>query len=367
VSITVMPDGQRTGSAVYEVQPRSGPFLVTELPPRGALLSATVENAPVEPLRAADGRWLVPLGEQVRKRVGLFWSEASSPASSSDASWSLTLPRAGAGRVSTLVTLRLPEGVEIRPSIGGLDLTAADRVELERADRIARQIAEFLGQIDRSSGTDRQRTVPLLIAHELALRSAERSLRWNARTGESSRKERADRDLELIRSARKALTETLRASGMDDEIARAQAAVGELSTAPALTTPVGPTDPAIPARVRSLGRPTFLIGLSAGLDEEPTMIVGAIERTMPERDIPERARSVLMLGFLAALLVAALPHPRPGRRAAVMLVGILGLVGFVAGPIVLAAGAGLSGLGWFTRSGSREDGESPQPRIGFAR
>jgi hypothetical protein len=367
VSITVMPDGRRTGLGVYEVQPRSGPFLVAELPPGGTLLSATVENAPIEPLLAADGRWLVPLGEQVRKRVGLFWSEASRPASSSDAPWSLTLPRAGAGRVSTLVTLRLPEGIEIRPAIGGLDLTAADRVELERADRIARQIAESLGQIDRSSGSDRQRIVPLLIAHELALRSADRSLRWSARAGENVRKERADRDLELIRSARKALAETLRASGMDDEIARAQAAVGESTRPPAMAASIGLADPATPARVRSLGRPTFLIGLSAGLDEEATVIVGAVERTSQETDIPERSRSILMLGFLAALLVAALPHPRPGRRAAVMLVGILGLVGFVAGPIVLAACAGLSGLGWFARSGSREDGGSPRSRVGLAR
>jgi hypothetical protein len=308
----------------------------------------------------------VPLGEQAPARVGLFWSESSSQVSSSDAPWSLTLPRAGSGRVSTLVTLRLPEDVEIRPSIGGLDLTAADRVELERADRIARQIAEFVGQISRSSGSDRQRIVPLLIAHELALRSAERSLRWNARSGESSRKERAERDLELIRSTRKALTEMLRASGMDDEIARAQLALGEPSRPTAMTA-AGPTDSTTPARIRSLGRPSFLIGLTAGLDEDATIILGTLARMTPETDIPERARSILMLGFLAALLVAAMPHPRPGRRAAVMLAGILGLVGFVAGPIVLAAGAGLGGLGWFTRSGSREDGESPRPRNGFAR
>jgi hypothetical protein len=366
VSVTAMPDGKRVGFATYEVLPRSGPFLVAELPPGGTLLWTTVENVPVEPLLAADGRWLVPLGEQVRKRVGLIWGESSSHPSSSDSQWSLTLPRAGTGRVSTLVTLRLPEVVEIRPSIGGIDLTSADRVELERADRISRQVVEHAGQVGRGSGADRQRIVPLLISHELALRGAERSLRWIARTGDSTHKERAERDFELIRSTRKSLTETLRASGMEAEVARAQRVLGE-SSQPGTTTVAGPTDSTPPARIRSLGRPTFLIGLTAGLDEEATVILGVLERTTPETDIPERARTILMLGFLASLLVAALPQPRPGRRASMILAGILGLVGFAAGPIALAAGVSLSGLGWLSRLGPGERRQSLPSRVGSAR
>ena len=99
-------------------------------------------------------------------------------------------------------------------------------------------------------------------------------------------------------------------------------------------------EPPVTGRIRALGRPTYLIGLSAGLDEEATVIVGSIERTTPEAEIPERARSILLLGFLAALCVTAIPRARSGRRAMLILAGILGLVGFVAGPIILAGRRG---------------------------
>ena len=41
VSVTVMPDRRLVGWAFYDVQPRTGPFLVTELPPGCTLLWST--------------------------------------------------------------------------------------------------------------------------------------------------------------------------------------------------------------------------------------------------------------------------------------------------------------------------------------
>jgi hypothetical protein len=356
VTITETADGKRMGRAVYEVQPRTGPFLVTELPKGGTLIWSTLENQPVGPLRSAEGRWLVPLGDQTATRVCLFWSEPP-PQGSGETPWSLRLPRTGMGRMSTLVTLRLPDEIAIRPSLGGLELSVPDRMELERADRIARQIGEILGRLGRGPVLDRDRIVPLLIAHEMTLRSAERSLRRNARRGEATRRERAERDLQVIQSTRKSLIETLRVSGLDEEIARAQATVGG-PPAPADATAAVFPEQAASGLVRSFGRPSYLIGLSAGLDEEATVILGSLERATPEEETPERARSVLMLGFLAALLVAAVPRPRRGRRAAFMLTGILGLVGFVAGPIIFAAASALSFIGWWSRSSPRSGGEA---------
>ena len=121
-------------------------------------------------------------------------------------------------RVSTLVTLHLPDQMTIKPPLAGLEVTVPDRMELERTDRIARLVTEFIAQIDRSSGRERERAAALLIAHEMSLRSAERSLRWSARLGDRIPRERAERDLEVIKSTRMALLETLRAAAMDEEI-----------------------------------------------------------------------------------------------------------------------------------------------------
>jgi transcriptional regulator with XRE-family HTH domain len=89
---------------------------------------------------------------------------------------------------------------------------------LRRADRIARRLTDFIGQMDRSSGRDRERAASLLIGHELSLRSAEHSLQFNTRSGDRSRKERVARNLEVIQSARKAVVEALRTAALDDEI-----------------------------------------------------------------------------------------------------------------------------------------------------
>lgn len=96
------------------------------------MLWTTVDQNPTAPLRSAEGHWLIPLGDQSSTRVTLFWGVQDPKAGSTGADWSLLLPSAGVGRVSTLVTLRLPNPLSIKPTLGGLDLTVPDRLELER-------------------------------------------------------------------------------------------------------------------------------------------------------------------------------------------------------------------------------------------
>ena len=289
VNVTMLPDRSLQGRAVYETQAHTGRFLLAELPPDSTLLWTTVDQNPTAPLRSSEGRWLIPLGEQGPCRVCLFWSATDPVVGSTGSGWSLILPSAGVGRVSTLVTLYLPDHLTIKPSLAGLELTVPDRMELERADRIARQITEFIAQIDRSSGRDRERATSLLIAHEMSLRSAERSLRWSARVGDRTRKERAERDLEVIQSTRKALFETLRAAAMDDEIDAAQNYFG-FATKSSAGTLVAVPEPAGPDRLRNLGRPSFLIGLSSGLNEQPTKINGSFENASSTENECSRPR-----------------------------------------------------------------------------
>ncbi|MGA9922826.1 MAG: hypothetical protein WBQ29_05435 [Isosphaeraceae bacterium] len=349
VNVTMLPDRSLQGRAVYETQAHTGRFLLAELPPDSTLLWITVDQSPIAPLRSSEGRWLIPLGEQGPCRVCLFWSATDPVVGSTGSGWSLILPSAGVGRVSTLVTLHLPDHLTIKPSLAGLELTVPDRMELERADRIARQITEFIAQIDRSSGRDRERATSLLIAHEMSLRSAERSLRWSARVGDRTRKERAERDLEVIQSTRKALLETLRAAAMDDEIDAAQNYFG-LATKSSAGTLVAVPEPAGPDRLRNLGRPSFLIGLSSGLNEQPTKINGSFENaSSTENETPDRARSTLMLGLLIALGLTAVARRRPAASSFLILIGFLGMLGFVGGPAATAAGLALAAGGWASR------------------
>jgi len=350
VDMTMLPDRSLLGRAVYETQAHTGRFLVAELPPGSSLLWSTVDQSPTAPLRSSEGRWLIPLGELGPCRVSLFWSAADPGGGSTASGWSLILPSAGVGRVSTLVTLHLPDQLAIKPSLAGLELTVPDRVDLERADRLARQITEFIAQIDRGSGRDRERAASLLIVHEMALRSAERSLRWSVRVGDRTRKEPAERDLEVIQSSRKALLESLRAAALDDEIDAAQSYLGLSPRAPASTLVAVP-EPAGPDRLRNLGRPSFLIGLSSGLNEQPTRVNGSFENVAAAENMtPDRARSLLMLGVLSALGLTAAVRRRSAQQGFVILIGFLGMLGFVGGPAVAAIGLALAAAGWASRS-----------------
>jgi hypothetical protein len=231
------------------------------------------------------------------------------------------------------MTASLPVGLTFNPLGEGLEALVPERFELERAYRIARQISEFVGQIDRRSARDRERIVSLVIAHELSLRSAERSLKWATRGGDGTHGERVQRDLEMIQSARKALTESLRAAKLEKEIESAQLALGVLQTG----TPSVPAAPELVTsdRFRSLGMPTFWIGQSSGLDEERTTISGSTASAPAEAETRDRARSILMLGLLAAMGVMAGIRAHPGSTFALILAGVLGLAGFLGGQVVL--------------------------------
>jgi hypothetical protein len=179
--------------------------------------------------------------------------------------------------------------------------------------------------------------------------------------GDRTRRERAERDLEVIQSTRKALLEPLRAAAMDDEIDAARNYFGLSQEAPGGTLVAVP-EPAGPDRLRNLGRPSFLIGLSSGLNEQPTQINGSFENaSSAENETPDRARSTLMLGLLTALGLTALPRRRPATSSLLILIGLLGMLGFVGGPVAVAAGLALTAAGWADRPRHRLPTPIPSP------
>jgi hypothetical protein len=363
--LTVLPDRSVHGRALYETQARTGRFLVAELPRGSSLLWATVDQGPVVPLRASNERWFVPLDNQGAARVALFWT---GPLDVSDeggeSAWALDLPRAGPVRSSAIVRVHLPETLSAGQPPGGMELTGPDRVDLERADRIVRQVSEFIAQMDRGSGRDRERVASLLIAHEMELRSAERSLRWNARGGDRGRRERAQRDLEVIRSTRKALAETLRAAALDEELEAAENYLGQSASSASATTIAVP-EPASPDRMRNQGSPVFLLGVAAGLNDPMTNLRGSfVRQTGRESETPEHARSMLMLGLLVALALVGARSTRPGRSLYLILAGILTLLGLLGGPVVLLTSLVILAAGRLTRPANVSElaEDRPPPR-----
>jgi hypothetical protein len=361
LNLVLLPDRSLLGQAVYETQAQTGRFLVVELPEESSVIWLTVDGNPVLPLRSKSGRFFVPLAEPGAGRVNLFWKKPASSAPAAQWPWSCTLPKAGVGSCSTLLTLHLPPNMTARSAFAGLELTAPDRVELERADRIAQQLTDFAARIDRSSGRDRQRALALLISHETALRDVERSLQWNARRDDRGRGEQAGRDLEIIAASRKTLQENLRAAALDDEIEAAEAYFGaapKVAPASAVAVP----DPASPDRLRNIGRPSFLIGMSSGLDEPPSRILGVLaeesgaeSETVADVSDQERPRALLLLGFLGAiLLTVGVRIPRPATTF-LICAGLLGFLTFLGGPVLTSAGFVLCAMGYAARVARRND------------
>ena len=162
---------------------------------------------------------MIPLGEQTSQCVTIVWTEArDTPVSPNDA-----VPRPAAGRVgkaSTLVSVHLPPDRILKTVISGLELVGSEHVDQERSDRIAQRITEFLAEIDRGSGRDRDRLTSLLINHELALRTVEHAFRPMSRRGHRTVPDAIgrSRELEVVKASRAAVLEAVRSVGLEEQI-----------------------------------------------------------------------------------------------------------------------------------------------------
>ncbi|WP_165227420.1 hypothetical protein [Aquisphaera insulae] len=351
VDLTILPDGSARGRSVVDVLPRTGRFLTVELDAGGQIPWTTVDQVPVRPLRGGERRWLIPLRDSAGPHVAIYWTvpPPASPTGEDTADLRLAIPTTGPDRVPARVTVHLADGMAVRSLSTDLDLTVADRVILDRAERIGRELMEFLIQMDRGSGRDREKVAGLLIAHELNLRAAERSIRWSSRHLPSDRRDRAERDLAEIQASRRLLIEGLKAAALDDEIAAALSYLGQDET-PA-STAISVAEPAIGDRIRGLGRMSFLIGMAPGIADEPASLT--ISRgnspAVSEGETADRARSLLMLVVLAAIGLAAIVRARPGAWGLFILGAMLGLLAFAGGLLPTAAGLVATVAGWSSR------------------
>ncbi|MDG3005745.1 hypothetical protein [Paludisphaera mucosa] len=358
VAYVLAADGSGLGTASYRTEPRTGRFLTVAPPDGGRLIRAAVDGAAVAPLLDADARWTIPLGEQTARLVSLTWTSARPDVSKAASARAIDLPRAGDGRTSALVSVYVPTDMAVKPSIGGLEAVGAERIQLDRADRVAQRVFDLIAEMDRGSGRDRARLVALLIDHESALREAEHALLAASRSADRARRDRAARDLEVVKASRLQMVEALRSTGLEEPIAAARDYLG-------LERPTGvEAGAAVPQqtdreRVRRLGRPAFFAGTSPGLADAPARLAVEADRAAEYVGVSEsRARSLLLLALLVGLGLAGLTSARQAGAQSLIAAASLSLAAVAGGPLALIA-CSLAVLGgWLTRAPAPREGAS---------
>ena len=260
---------------------------------------------------------------------------------------SLELPRAGIGQSPALVAVHLASDAKIDGELGGLEPAAPSRLELARADRLGRVISDLVSRIDRSSGRDHEKLVSLLINQELALRDAERSLRWSKPTELKTSSGQFERETALIESARSNRLDILRRAGLEDDLASAQSYLGQ-SPKGVERSAIGVPELYASDRIRSPGDRRTFVGVVAGVDAPPARSVLTIEG--PSRDgvwqLPRTGELLFVFALLGASLLTAIPR----RRAWIEAVGlglVISLAGYWGGPVVFVGGLGITALGWW--------------------
>ena len=349
ITLEAKPDRSTIGRAAYDTVPGTGPSFSFELPPESSLLWATVDFNPVTPLRSATGTWSIACDPHRQSRIGLLWkTDPSAPG----ATWPVPLPRAGVGPAMTLVSIYSPVGSIVRQgNNAGLELGGMARLEMARADRLAHSIGELVARFDRSSGREHEKLVSLLINHEMALRGAQRIVRWTVRAGTDEQSGRVEHDLNLIRAARAARDETMRRAGLDKDLSSARIYLGEMPANQA--RPIGGVpEPNEPDRIRLFGRPSPLIGIMRGIEASTRVSLGLEDQPWDLIGSGTRYPSIITILFLAGFLLVTLSIGRWSWQRPLALVTALGLAGYTGGPLILAAGVALAVAGWRRGRGS---------------
>jgi hypothetical protein len=354
---TLRPDGSWVGVATYEVAPRSESFLTIVPPARSEPLWAAIDNLPVPPLRAASGRWLIPLGETTttpdRVEVRMIWTTASTAGAGSgsvrkDTAEPLALPVLTQRHVPTSVTVYAPAGVDVRSTSSLLETSLTERLEVGRVEWQGKQIAAGLSRLDPNSPRDGAMLVSDLVQFQLLLRDAERSAYWNPTSPLAYRELRISRIEERTRIAESALATALEKYGLEEFAESARIHVGLTADDPDSSTLEIPEPNAI-VRVRRSGQPYFFQGDAA--EPNRTATANLVFATLGTHGLFQRpldwALFVLVtIAALAAVVVAVRAAEQARWIGPATLAVALLVLGVEAGPMALAAGLAMSWLGY---------------------
>ena len=222
------------------------------LPADSSLLWATVDFNPTVPLRSPRRGMVDRLRLRRPSRIGLIWRTGPASSSMAGSRWPVASSAPAAGRRRRRwFLLYTPPGIDGETGeVGGLDPAGSARLEMARADWLARGVGDLVAKFDRSSGRDHEKLVSL--AHQ-------------SRDGPSKCPEKRSMDRvgraprqsvtgpittsRSIRSARTARDETIAKAGLEDDLSSARIYLGE-TLADVSRSPVGVPEPSAPDRIR---------------------------------------------------------------------------------------------------------------------
>jgi hypothetical protein len=364
LSCTLEGNGGVLGLAVYTVEPRSGPFLGLVPPGRSEPIWATVNNAPVTPLVAPSGRWLVPVddadepsdaGSAVSPvQVRLIW-RTSPPSAGGAGATTLELPALAQPGVPTFVTTCASEGIQVATRDAILEPVPRARLELIRLEWHGRRIIDSLGRLDRSSQRACEVLVGNLVQYELLARDAWRAAVHDP-SGRASSVELPIRAFPLgaledrLGLSRRSLSDALRDAALEGFAESARVHVGLVADDPETATLEVPEPPAS-VRLRCLGRPQFFQGRPTTA-QAPLSLKLTRESSHTATGHPRHAGPVILLAALlgAAILTGTVVLAERVRRLAPLLLGlVLLLLACAAGPAIVAGGLAMAWLGWAAR------------------
>ena len=342
-SMVIMPDRSSLGRAVYDTVPGTGPNLSFELPPGGTLLWATIDFNPAIPLRSSSGTWSILCDNRRSSRIGLIWRTEPDTLRTMRSTSTVGIPRAGAGLANMLVSIYTPPGFTVnRGDSSGLEIAGMARLEMARADWLARSASDLVAKIDRSSGRDHEKLVSLLINHEMALRGALRSIQATDPARTKVENGRFDNDFATIESARAARNETIVRAGLEEDLAAAQTYLGAGSRT--LARPlVGVPEPSASDRIRFLGRPTTLIGLAPGVDvTAPPILLKLESRPWDVLAITLPIQAIVTVVLVGGIALATIAIGRWAWQGPLALSAAIALAAYTGGPAMLAMGLALA-------------------------
>jgi hypothetical protein len=228
----------------------------------------------------------------------------------------------------------------------GFEAAGPARLEMARADWLARCAGDLVAKFDRSSGRDHQKLVSLLINHEMALRGAERNAQWARQAATKEAKSRIEQNLDRIRVARTSRDDTMQRAGLEEDLGSARSYLG-LAPANLIRPMGGVPEPSEPDRIRLFGQPSSMIGVMPGIEETRSEVSLTLEG--PQWDVSVdslRSRSVVAIFVVAVVSLVVLSIGRRTWPSSLALAAALGLTGCTGGPMILAGGIGLAFAGW---------------------
>jgi hypothetical protein len=347
LSCTVSADGATLGLARYEVEPRSGPFLPVSLAEGTEPLWASVNNIPVEPLRASTGRWLIPLDEAGASQVALVWKGPGVRLGEAG-SHPLPLPSLDRAHVFKLVNVHAPESIALACPAGSTVQVPRERLDLDRADWLTRRTAEGLGRLDRTSLREREGLVSHLVQLGLFMRSALRAAAGDTTSTPTLRALRLRRAQERVENIQRAVSEAIQTAALEEFEQSAQIHLGQVPDDPETTTTLEIPEPAATVRIAHLGKARAFQGETPSEASPVTVVWSPVPPPGFWEREQNRALAFTLLGLPLLVLAASRAERSVWITSAFLAVALTALA-LLGGPIPLGTGLAMSALGWLSR------------------